>query len=331
MADTTATLTRRDEHVSAAVDAGLATAHWRALGTSVQVVVTRPERLDDACGVVIRVLDDVDATASRFRPDSELARLNVAAGGWTVVSPLLARMLRAALDAAVATDGLVDPTVGAAMVGLGYDRTFRLVPRDLPEARVSAQCVPGWQHVELDDDERAVRLPGGVLLDLGATAKGLAADVAADAAVRAAGCGVLVNLGGDLAVAGSPPADGWPVAVGDVADPDLVADGGPIQVVAIHAGAIATSSTTARRWRRGGSPLHHIVDPRTGMSAPGPWRTVSVAAATCLEANVASTAAIVLGHRATWWLTARDVPARLVTAHGDVVHLDGWPEAGEQQ
>jgi ApbE family len=71
--------------------------------------------------------------------------------------------------------------------------------------------------------------------------------------------------------------------------------------------------------------MHHIVDPRTSRPTGGPWRTVSVAAESALEANVCSTAAIVLGDRAPSWLASQGVAARLVDLDGRVTTLGGWP------
>jgi FAD:protein FMN transferase len=177
-------------------------------------------------------------------------------------------------------------------------------------------------------------LPAGVRLDLGATAKGLGSDRAAAAAHAACGRaaggegGILVSLGGDIAVAGLPPLGGWPVAVADSSDADSSDARAPGQVIRLTAGALATSSVTARRWQRGGRPLHHILDPRTGWPADGPWRTVSVAAASCAEANAAATAAIVAGRGAEAWLASTGLPSRLVARDGMVRFLGGWPDPG---
>ena len=193
-------------------------------------------------------------------------------------------------------------------------------------APLRAASVPGWQAVVVDARERTVRVPAGVSLDLGASAKALAADRAAAAAVRATGAGVLVNLGGDIAVAGPSPDEGWAVrACEDHRDgPEA-----PGQTVAIRSGGLATSSTTSRRWRRGSQAAHHIVDPATGLPAREVWRAASVAAATCVDANAASTAAIVRGARAPAWLHAAGLPARLVAVDGSITTAGGWPAPSE--
>jgi thiamine biosynthesis lipoprotein len=308
---------------------GFASASWDALGTTARLVVVDPRALAEARHRVERCVAEIDASVSRFRDDSELARVNSARGGWCDVSPLFARALRVALDAAVWTFGLVDPTMGAALVDLGYDRTFRLVPSDGPAVTVRARPAPGWHTVELDERSGRVRVPAGTLLDLGATAKGLASDLAAAAAAQATGCGVLVSLGGDLAVAGSAPAEGWPVLVEDIHDRGAV--DGSSELVAVRGGGLATSSTRARRWRRGGDELHHLLDPRSGAPTAGPWRTVSVAAETCVLANAASTAAIVMGAGAPGWFERVHLAARLVGVDGGVTRTSGWSDVAARQ
>ncbi|MDT7546111.1 MAG: FAD:protein transferase [Actinomycetota bacterium] len=314
----TATQTRGDQQATAARDRGMSSAAWRALGTSVQLVVGDPEQLPAARAAVARVLDEVDRAASRFRDDSELRRLSP--GRWNPISPVLHRYLSAALAAAQDTDGLVDPTVGNALVDLGYDRTFRLVTEDGPAITVAMRPAPGWQSVLLEPDR--VLVPEGILLDLGATAKGLAADIAAEQAAAVAGS-VLVSLGGDIAVAGDCPPGGWPILITDNADPDLIADGG--QVILLPEGGLATSGTSARRWQRGGQLIHHLIDPRSGTPTSGPWQTASVAAYSCLDANIASTAAVVLGNDAASWLRQRSLSAILTRADGSWITTGGWP------
>jgi thiamine biosynthesis lipoprotein len=302
---------------------GWPTVRFGALGTSAIVVTTCPDALDGARAAVEQVIADVDAACSRFRGDSELTMLNAAAGRPVRLSPTLHDTLATALWAARTTGGLVDPTVGAALRLLGYDRDFAAVDRDGPPVTVRVARVPGWEAVRLDPATATVVVPRGVEIDLGATAKAWCADRAAERAVAATGAGVLVGLGGDLAVAGPVPTDGWVIRVADRHDDDHDPSA---PLVAISSGGLATSGTAARRWWRGGRSLHHIVDPATGQPASGGWRTVSVAAATCVDANVASTAAVVLGPAGPEWLADRGLSARLVADGGTVVTTGGWPD-----
>jgi thiamine biosynthesis lipoprotein ApbE len=311
-----------------------ASASWRALGTGVQLIVTDGSQLPAARAMLEADLAAVDLACSRFRPDSELVGLDRRfagqgqAGGPVTVSPLLAEAICVALRAAQVTDGDVDPTVGAAMNAVGYDRDFSLVAADGPAVRLTVRAIPGWRQVEFDEQSRRLRLPGGVRLDLGATAKAWAADRAAVRITAELGCGVLVSLGGDIATGGQAPAGGWLIRVQDISGPPDEPPAGPSAVVAVHTGGLATSSTAARRWRRGGDVLHHILDPRTGLPAPPVWRTVSVAAASCTDANIASTAAVIRGGAAPDWLTGLGLPARLVAGDGRVQTVGGWPTEG---
>jgi thiamine biosynthesis lipoprotein len=301
----------------------IATADWTAWTCRVRVAVTDPNALDEARDLLTVLIDDVDLAASRFRDDSELAVLDRADGAWTPISSLFTELLAVALRAARLTDGDVDPTVGAALSGLGYDRDVRDIRA---EGVVLAVPAPGWRSVELDEAGCRVRLAPGVRLDLGATAKAWTADTAAGAIAAATGSGCLVSIGGDIAVAGPPPAGGWRIRVEDVTgDPDA-APTGPAAVVTIADGGLATSSITARRWQRDGHWLHHLVDPRTGMPPVPAWRTVSAAAGTCVDANVLSTAAVVRGNRIWPLLREARLPVRLVTPDGQVLTAGGWPE-----
>jgi thiamine biosynthesis lipoprotein ApbE len=325
-----------------------AAADWQALGTQVWLLVTDPGQLAEARRRLEADLTAVDQACSRFRPDSELMRLDTDGPGpastgpassgpaspgpaspgpasTVKVSPLLAEAIAVALRAARMTDGDVDPTVADAMSDLGYDRDFSLLPAVGPPVRLTVRAVPGWRQVGLDEHARLLTLPRGVHLDLGATAKAWAADRAASRLAGALGCGVLVGLGGDISVAGPPPPGGWRIRVQDITGRPEDPPEGPAAVVSIREGGLATSSTTARRWRRGGDVLHHILDPRTGLPASVYWRTVSVAAASCVDANTASTAAIIRGPQALDWLSNLGLPARLVDAAGTVRTVGGWP------
>lgn len=302
----------------------LASQMFAALGTTA-VVVTDRSRIAAAVAEVREEVAAIDRTCSRFRADSDLSRVNRAGGVWTRVDRLLIRAIAVAIRAARLTDGLVDPTVGGALIRLGYDRDFTKVAIDGAGPMPSpAPALPAadWRRIEVRSDGSQIRIPREVSLDLGSTAKALAADRAAGRAAIATGGGVLVGLGGDVAVAGTPPEDGWRVGIAD--DHARTPERG--ETVSIAAGGLASSSTTVRRWLRGGQPVHHVIDPRTGLPASEQWRTVTVCAATCLDANTASTAAIVLGEEAPRWLAHRRLPARLVSEDGSIVRVGGWPE-----
>jgi thiamine biosynthesis lipoprotein ApbE len=306
----------------------IAVERWGALGTSVHLLVTHEASLGLASAVVRSVLEQVDATYSRFREDSELSHLNANPGVSTHVSPLLAEAIDVALRAARLTDGAVDPTVGRAMRLVGYDDDFPRLALGMDRPLVLRQeAIPGWRAIRFDRRTQTVLVPRGVELDLGSTGKALAADLAARAVqlVVPSG-GTLVALGGDIATAGDSPAGGWPVLTAeDSATPPET----PGEVIALHRGAVATSSTTVRRWMRDGVTLHHLIEPSTGLPVQGPWRTATVLAGTCVEANTASTAAIVRGRSAVEWLETCGLPARLVSEEGAIQRTRGWPQPVE--
>jgi FAD:protein FMN transferase len=292
---------------------------FEAIGVLNVVTVTERDALAPALEAVRAEVADIDAACSRFRDDSELSRLNRSGGEPFAAGPLLVEALGVALRAAEATGGDVDPTVGASLRALGWDRDFALVATGRGSFRLVP--APGRNAVHLDFVRGVVRTEPGVELDLGATAKALAADRAARAAAAAATSPVLVSLGGDLAVAGAPPG-GWAIRVTDDHRDDMTARG---QIVAIRDGGLATSSTTVRRWRAGDTDVHHIVDPRTGVPVAEHWRTVTVAASTCVGANTAATAAMVRGRDALAWLESLRLPARLVRPDGSVATTSTWP------
>ncbi len=346
---------RGAESASSTRTGNLTTERWEALGTSVVLRLTDSASLPRARALVERELEEIDLACSRFRADSDLSRVNAHAGGRPVrVSPRLIEALLLALRAAELTEGDVDPTVGAALVLAGYDRDWQLLEPPLerlhpipdPEspAHVNAEGPPapspahptpvapppvlraqlrsGHRTVELDAALQTVRVPRGITLDLGATAKAWVADRAARAVHEAEGCGALVSLGGDIATAGAAPAGGWRI---HVTDDHRDGPDAPGQTIAIASGGLATSSVAVRRWRRGAITMHHIIDPADGAPVRGPWRTVSVAAADCADANIASTAALVRGERAPRWLAQLGLPARLVAHDGEVLRVGDWP------
>jgi thiamine biosynthesis lipoprotein len=301
----------------------IGSARFAALGGTAVVAVADPRTLENAVAAAEAIVDRFDLACSSFRDDSELAAVNAAAGHPVQVSELFIEAVEAAVRAARLTDGDVDPTVGEALVAHGY---FDAAGPKPERPRLSLGLVRGYEAITIDRRASTVTVARGVRVDLGATAKALAADRAAAAACAAAGCGVLVSLSGDLAIEGPAPARGWSVRV---TDDHRSGTDAPGQSITLQSGGLATSSTTVRRRDHGQESTHHLIDPRTGRPAPVHFRTVSVAAGSCLDANVASTAAIIRGERATEWLAASGLPSRLVLADGSVVHVGGWPQAGD--
>jgi thiamine biosynthesis lipoprotein ApbE len=305
-------------------------AGWTALGTGVALRVSDPAALQAAQAAVEQELEAIDRACSRFRADSDLSLLNARAGRPTQAGPLLLEALTVALGAAAITEGDVDPTVGRALELAGYDRDWGLLETSSGEEaapRIRARVLSDWRAIRLDREGATVCLPRGMSLDLGATAKAWAADRAAAAAASAAGCGVLVGVGGDIATAGSAPVGGWRIRVTDDHRSEPTAPG---QTISISSGGLASSSTAVRRWSHEGHTMHHIIDPRTGLPVLDTWRTVSVAAATCAEANIATTASLVRSQAAPAWLQELGLPARLAGWDGSVVHVGGWPSETEE-
>jgi thiamine biosynthesis lipoprotein ApbE len=184
------------------------------------------------------------------------------------------------------------------------------------------RSAPGWYTVVAEPGSRLIALPASVSLDLGAVGKAWAADRAAAAAAARIGSGVMVGCGGDVAVAGPPPDGGWPVRVAEhVGAQDW-------QDINVFDGGVATSGTSARSWRRGGRVYHHILNPSTGLPADTPWRLVTVAAASCAQANAAATAAVIRGSDGPDWLNGLGLPARLIAFDGRTVTVGSWPGDG---
>ncbi len=239
-------------------------------------------------------IETVEAHLSRFRPESELSRLNARSGETVTVGPLLWDVLVYALEAARRTDGLYDPTILDALEKAGYDRPFAAMAAHrsvgLPSsALVSAHRPVAWQGIRLDPKRRQVQLPAGVRLDLGGVAKGWVADRAAAQLAVLGPC--LVDAGGDIAVHGAPPGQsGWLIGVADPHHPDR-----DLALITVADGGVATSGTDYRRWYRNGLLYHHIIDPRTGRPAQTDLVSVTVIAAEAAQADVEALVVLLLG------------------------------------
>ena len=253
---------------------------------------------DDERTSVERLFAALEQALSRFRPDSDLQRLNRASADAVFVTPILATSIDDALRAAVASDGLVDPTIADAIRAAGYDRTFE----HIGDAPVSDPSPAGrWREIRVAGC--LVRRPAGLRLDLNGVAKGRAVD---DALALLEGDG-FVSAGGDLATRGE-------LAVSLPGD----------ETVTLASGALATSGITTRSWERAGRRAHHLIDPSTGAPADVRWECVTVCAATCLAADVAAKTAFLLGDGGPDWLERHGLDGRFV-AESEVVVTRGWP------
>lgn len=308
------------EHPDLRVPPGMRRESFQAMGTTVSLLVPEPHaRL---AGALARSLFwEWEQTLSRFLPHSELSMLNRRSGLPVVVSPLLRDVLAAALDAAQATGGLYDPTLLPQLMQLGYDRSFETVPEVVPTDLFPPAPGGRWRWISLDRARRLVKMPAGTALDFGGIAKGMAVDATLER-LRAVGVtAVLVNAGGDLAVYGLPPDDeAWTVAVSGPR--------GETWTVPLHHGALATSGIARRRWRQGGAWRHHLLDPRTGLPAEmGLW-SASVAAARCVQAEVAAKAAFMLGAEAgARFLRQRELSGLLIEEDGPGHAIGAWPSS----
>lgn len=299
----------------------LRTTAFRAMGTGVEVVVPR-DAPAAPCDRVRALFSTWEDALSRFRDDSELSRMNAAAGEPFAASPLLFGVMQAALRAARATDGLYDPTLGHHLIALGYDRSFEHVERSVAPTAPPAQAGGAWRRIGMDPIGRLITLPAGCSVDLGGIAKGMAVDAAIGTLRNAGVTTALVSAGGDLRVAGRPPAHPhWGIALEEQGH----------RVVALHRGALATSSTAKRRWTGANDERHHLIDPLTGLPASRGTRAVTVAARTCAQAEVAAKAALVAGP-----LEGADMLRRLGLDgvihpdHGAPIAIGEWPDEDPQ-
>jgi thiamine biosynthesis lipoprotein ApbE len=308
-------------------------ASWPALGSTVELRVTDPATLIPAREIVAETLGEFDRACSRFRADSELSAVNARPGTAVAVSELLIDAVEVALRGAELTGGMLDPSIGGALERAGYDRDWELMVRegDAPAGSpapgegppaIIARRRGAWREIEVDRDQGTVRTAAHSKLDLGATAKALAADRCSTEVHERLGCGVLVAIGGDLSVAGVVPVGGWEV---HVTDDHRASPESPGQRIRVASGGLASSGTDVRRWLRGGREMHHIIDPRTGCPAQTRWHTVSVAAADCTDANIASTGGLLRDGSAAAWLASLGLPARLKGSNGEIETVAGWP------
>jgi thiamine biosynthesis lipoprotein len=289
---------------------------FRAMGTTITTLL--PEARADAVEIVRSLFVEWERVLSRFLLESELSWLNAHPGQNVITSPLFYKVLASALNAAQATQGIYDPTLLDQMVKIGYDRSFDTLSLTLPASSYDGQPGGGWRGLQVSPLLRSVRLPQGVKLDFGGIAKGMAVDAALGALQQAGIERALVNAGGDLAVLGSPPMlEDWPIAV-------------PVKeesrTIPLRSGAMATSGIARRHWTQGGVARHHLLDPRTGLSAASGLWTVTVAASRCEQAEVAAKVAFVRGmERGQAFLQQHQLSGLLVDRDGNWETTGYWP------
>ena len=261
-------------------------------------------------------LEVIDKACNRFRPDSELSRLNEAQGD-VVLSTVLVRALVAARRASELTGGLCDPTILPSLEALGYDRDYDSLG-DVADTPMDLRPAPGFSALGFDEVARTVHKTFDCRIDLGASAKALVADlVAQDVAPTG---GVVVEIGGDVSARGRGLKGPWVVGIAST----LTITGDEPRI-ALEDGAIATSSNDVRTWRRGDHVIGHIIDPRSGRSAVSPFAAATVIDTDCVSANAFATAALLWGEDAAWHIAQAGRSARLVRHDGTVEFVGAWP------
>lgn len=294
---------------------------FRVMGSDAHVVV-----VGGTAGMLHRAqlrLDDLEARWSRFRPTSEISRLNAAGGRPVVVSEDTAQLMRRSLDGWRLTGGLFDPTMLAAVTAAGYDRSFDMLPAGEVRRAALEMSTAGSACAEIELSGHLVRLPAGIGVDPGGIGKGLAADLVAEELMAAGASGVCVNVGGDLRVAGVGPRDNWWTV--SIDHPRAVA---PVSMLAIRERGVATSTTLLRRWTTAeGVPQHHLIDPRTLHPSLSTIELASVTSPSAWRAEVLAKAMLLSGSARAWGaLPGPDDHGLVVRDDASVSFSPGMPD-----
>ncbi len=295
-------------------------AQFHALGTTIEVLVTDAAALEPVLEHVRTCVDEVDRTFSRFRPDSELSRLELGGSKPQRASALFLELLELADKATASTEGWFDPTIRDALEAAGYDRSIEDLEAHGPGPARPAHPAGGWHRISYDRRRGLVEFHDGVRLDFGGIGKGFAVDYALRTLPPIEG-GVLVNAGGDLSVVGEAPEGGWICDIGTTRDSESE------ETVILWEGALATSGLGRRQWQRDGKHLHHLIDPGTGRPGKSPWQIVTVGARTCVVAEVAAKVAWLRGADGPAWLERLGLSGRLAGTDGRVVTVGNWPRS----
>lgn len=286
------------------VAARQAAKRFEVMGTTAHLVVCgADEGLLEGAANRLRSLEH---RWSRFLENSEVSQLNRAMGKAIAVSKETLRLFSVAVEAWYRTGGSFDPSVHDALVGLGYDRTFSEIQPG--SAARTPLASPGCDGIEIDTRRSLVRVPVGVRFDPGGIGKGLAADIVAEEVFELGVDGVLVNVGGDLRTIGQGPDDGWWTV--EINDPGVATTR-----LVLGDAAVASSTTSKRRWIVGSEETHHLIDPATGGSMRSRWALVTAIAGEAWWAEAATKALMLNGPAAL----LPEIAARLVDRNGLVL------------
>ena len=279
----------------------------------------------------VELLRDLEARWSRFLHDSDITRLNHAAGIPVSVDPSTVTLVSTMVDAWRSTDGAFDPSVLPTLIESGYrtsiDDPYRVT---LPDGRLVVggyDSGPTMDDIVIDPDRSTITLPPGLVIDPGGIGKGLAADLAVRHLLSLGAAGALVSIGGDMVMAGSPPHDavGWTVAV---AHPETAL--GNLCTLLVGAGGVATSSTRSRRWIHDGRERHHQIDPRRAEQSSTDLAAVTVVARSGWLAEAHATSALFSGtHDVLGYLDDHELSGIAVALDGTVLSTADLPIRGD--
>jgi thiamine biosynthesis lipoprotein len=292
---------------------------FRAMNTTIEVTLAdwhATPLFDRAASI----FSEAEERFSRFRPDSELSKINARSGALTQISPDMLGLLIRARELHEASGGIFEPAVLPALEAAGYNRSFEEIKASDEGATFAPQPRHSFSSLCIEAAASTMQMPRGMRIDLGGIAKGYTVDVIAQQ-LHATGA-ALINAGGDVrAIGAGATGGGWLIYVSDPHDESTVLD-----EVTLRDQAIATSTTAVRRWRRGERPMHHLIDPRTRLPAETGVVSVTVVAGTATEADVFAKTALLLGlAEGRRFLERRDTPGLFVLPDGVVVATDGWP------
>ena len=298
------------------------------MASELQIVTIGDDPAPAPSEILVDLLDHLEACWSRFAPDSDVSRLNLAEGHPVRVDPSTITLVATMIEAWRATEQRFDPTTLPALMVAGYrasiddPRRITVLPDGALRFDDSAVDRPTLDGIEIDLDAGTIRVPVGLTIDAGGIGKGLAADLVVDLALRSGSEGALVSIGGDIAASSRAGDAGWQVVI---EHPDT--DREQVGTIVVTGGGVATSSTRSRRWRHEGVERHHLIDPWTGAVSNTDLASVTVIARSGWLAEAHATAAILAGSELVIdHLDRHQLTGVAVTTDGDVLTTDDVAE-----